>query len=201
MNLSQTKRAGDAIRRERLRLIRQINLKLASLGQPVHRVCDDVEMHETAEHLVRVFRQQRRLLSEYQCPVDSRIQGFIEQYLNRHQVHANVPLPLDSFMLDQPGMARELSLPAAGDHFSSGHIDSYRIPQGVLHNPSKDRRTTKGVFHIVEGGLPIPTDKKAVPVAAFARLLEHALEPPPDLLELPFTSDPSLWGSLELTLD
>jgi len=202
MNLSQTKRAGDAIRRERLRLIRQINLKLASLGQPVHRVCDDVEMHETAEHLVRVFRQQRRLLSEYQCPVDSRIQGFIEQYLNRHQVHANVPLPLDSFMLDQPGMARELSLPAAGDHFGSGHIDSYRIPQGVLHNPSKDRRTTKGVFHIVEGGLPIPTDKKAVPVAAFARLLEHALEPPADLLELPFTSDQTekahSWVSLYL---
>ena len=30
------------------------------------------------------------------------------------------------------------------------------MKQGVLHNPRSDRRTTQGIFHIVEGGLPIP---------------------------------------------
>jgi hypothetical protein len=39
----------------------------------------------------------------------------------------------------------------------------------VLHNPASDRRTTAGVFHIVEGGLPIPDDKLAVPKLAFSR--------------------------------
>ena len=29
-----------------------------------------------------------------------------------------------------------------------------RLPQGVLHNPRSDRRTTQGVFHVAEGGLP-----------------------------------------------
>jgi hypothetical protein len=72
----------------------------------------------------------------------------------------------------------------------------------VLHNPVKDRRTTSGVFHIAEGGLPIPADKKAVPVNVYAALLEKALDPPSDLLKLPITSeqeDPAhLWVSLLL---
>jgi hypothetical protein len=33
----------------------------------------------------------------------------------------------------------------------------------VLHNPKSDRRTTQGIFHVTEGGLPIPDDKLGVP--------------------------------------
>jgi hypothetical protein len=58
----------------------------------------------------------------------------------------------------------------------------------VLHNPASDRRTTKGSFHIAEGGLPIPGDKKAVPKATFAHMLNHALNPPRQLLTIPFTA-------------
>src|SRR5262249_52509577 len=43
----------------------------------------------------------------------------------------------------------------------------------------------KGVFHIAEGGLPIPNDKIAVPKSVFAALLEAALQPPPELMALP----------------
>lgn len=57
-------------------------------------------------------------------------------------------------------------------------MKSYRLRNGILHNPANDRRTTKGVFHIAEGGLPIPDDKLAVPAAVFARLLARALRPP-----------------------
>ena len=32
-----------------------------------------------------------------------------------------------------------------------------------------DRRTTQGVFHVAEGGLPIPADKIAVPLVAYAQ--------------------------------
>jgi hypothetical protein len=70
-------------------------------------------------------------------------------------------------------------------------ISSYRVAQGVLHNPASDRRTTEGSFHVAEGGLPIPGDKKAVPKAVFARMLEAALDPPEDLLTIPFTANHS----------
>jgi phosphoenolpyruvate carboxykinase (diphosphate) len=92
------------------------------------------------------------------------------------------------FVLDEPGLARELSLPLGGDYFESPLLRSYRLRNGVLHNPANDRRTTQGVFHIAEGGLPIPDDKLAVPRRAFVRLLERALLPPPELLRLPFTA-------------
>jgi uncharacterized protein len=58
--------------------------------------------------------------------------------------------------------------------------------QGVLHNPASDRRTTEGVFHVAEGGLPIPGDKKAVPKETFAGCSPGA-QSAPDLLTLPFT--------------
>ena len=48
---------------------------------------------------------------------------------------------------------------------SNAYLHSYRVRNGVLHNPRSDRRTTEGTFHVAEGGLPIPGDKKAVPAA------------------------------------
>ncbi|MEI9972167.1 MAG: hypothetical protein WDO73_08960 [Ignavibacteriota bacterium] len=89
-----------------------------------------------------------------------------------------------------PTWARRLP-PAKNDCFSSPYVQSYRVPQGVLHNPASDRRITKGLFHIVEGGLPIPADKAAVPKRAFAALWSAALKPPAELLTLPYTSDQS----------
>ncbi|MDR2675166.1 MAG: hypothetical protein LBC18_09990, partial [Opitutaceae bacterium] len=59
----------------------------------------------------------------------------------------------------------------------------------MLHNPANDRRTTQGVFHIAEGGLPIPDDKLAVPKTTFAKLLALALHPTRELLRLPFPAN------------
>jgi len=123
------------------------------------------------------------------CPVDMRIQSFLDSYLEDARP-ADVPrLPARTFGLDRPGMARILSLPANGDTFTSPYLTSYRIAQGVLHNPVRDRRTTQGVFHVAEGGLPVPQDKLAVPREAFAALLAAALAAPDDVLRLPFTAD------------
>src|ERR1700684_3385731 len=74
---------------------------------------------------------------------------------------------------------------------SSPYLKSYRLPQGILHNPKSDRRTTQGIFHIVEGGLPVPADKLAVPRQAFAALFAAALKPPASLMTLPFTAEQS----------
>ena len=97
-------------------------------------------------------------------------------------------MPRDTLILDRYGLARELSVPPDKNEFVTDIISSYRVKQGVLHNPKNDRRTTKGSFHIAEGGLPIPFDKKSVPRKTFALLLKEALNPPSVLKVLPFTS-------------
>ena len=97
-------------------------------------------------------------------------------------------LPDTTFTSDRYGVARELSLPLDHDRFGNEYVESYRVKNGVLHNPRSDRRTTSGTFHVVEGGLPIPADKKAVPREAYVELFRRAFLPPEALLRLPFTS-------------
>jgi phosphoenolpyruvate carboxykinase (diphosphate) len=170
-------------------LIRYINLKLAALGQPISRSTADVELLEIAGPLLRNYHQKDQLLGDRLCPADTRVQGFLDSYLRDVCPNGAARLPVDSFVLDREGMARILSLPASGDVFSSPSLKSYRVAQGVLHNPKSDKRTTQGLFHIAEGGLPVPADKIAVPKQAFAALWDAALHPPPSMMVLPFTAD------------
>ena len=177
-----------------------INLQLAALGQPTCKMDDDQQYLEIANNLLKKYSQQRRLLAQYRCPADQRIEDFLNRYLLGNGIDETIRLPSETFVLEQKGLARELSLPYQDDEFHSAYIDSYRIQQGVLHNPQNDKRTTKGVFHIAEGGLPVPADKAEVPVAAYAAILTIALSPPDDLLNLPFTVNQAqsakLWVSL-----
>ncbi len=173
---------------ERRKLQLYINLKLASSGQPTCAGQGTREFLETARDLLKSYREKNRLLADYHCPVDNRIQLFLNQYLSDSGVVSIPKLPNITFVLDRHGIARELSLPMGEDDFHSEIVSSYRIKQGVLHNPASDRRTTKGSFHVAEGGLPIAGDKKAVPKKVFSMMLEHALNPPKDLLRLPFSS-------------
>lgn len=168
-------------------VVQYINLKLAALGRPIFLGNGHSELNEIAAPLLANHREKDRLLADHPCPADKRIRDFLTRYLD---LPSDAPrtLPHESFTLDRHGLARALSLPADGDYFSSAIIKSYRLKQGVLHNPDKDRRTTEGVFHITDGGLPVPADKKEVPKAVFAALLQHAIHPPKELLQLPFTS-------------
>ena len=100
-------------------------------------------------------------------------------------------LPDLTVILDRHSIARELSLPHDGDQYTNRYGASYRVRNGVLHNPANDRRTTVGTFHVTEGGLPIPRDKKVVPKVTFAALFRHAMNPPQELLQLPFTHQES----------
>ncbi|QFY90420.1 hypothetical protein D5125_13535 [Magnetovirga frankeli] len=174
---------------ERERLHLYINLKLASSGQPYYSDTDAEGLLNIAGDLLQAYREKNRLLSNYLCPVDSRIQGFINNYLADLELPSIPRLPAQTFVLDRHGLARELSLPMDGDEFRSNIISSYRIKQGVLHNPASDRRTTQGSFHVAEGGLPIPGDKKAVPKRSFALMLGAALNPPQALNRVPFAAN------------
>ncbi len=182
-------------KKDRKDLIQYINLQLAALGQPLYRdECDsktkfsNEKFISLTEGLISSFREKSRLLSNHLCPADSRIQKFIDQYLFDIRTGKDLRLPNDTFILNQKGMGREVSLPPNGLTFKNELLSSYRLKQGILNNPAKDKRTTKGTFHIVEGGLPVPLDKKEVPKITFAHMLYEALHPSEQLKVLPFTS-------------
>jgi hypothetical protein len=183
-------------------IVERINLNLAALGEPGFGDPASYPLLQLSDNLVRNFRARNALLRDgLRPPVDRRIEAFLESYLAEVEAEP-VRLPGKTFNLLQHGMARALSLAPDADHFKSDLIESYRLANGVLHNPVNDRRTTKGVFHVAEGGLPVPEDKKAVPKVAFARLLRAALQPPEELMALPFTAtspeQAQVWVSLLL---
>jgi hypothetical protein len=202
MNGTPVRREGDRAQTERLRLIEHINLQLAAMDRPVFKAGLDTEFLAIADELLQNFAMHKRLLVDHRCPADGRIEDFLTSFFQEHGLDAAIRLPGSTLVLDRPGMALELSLPPDGNVFKSPYIHSYRLAQGILHNPGNDRRTTAGVFHIVEGGFAIPGDKKAVPVNVFWRLLAEALQPPDSLLKLPFTSsqreEAEVWASLHL---
>ncbi len=168
-------------------LLAYLNLKLHEIGQPGVTLAATDNLSSFVDHFLTLSREKDRVLASHLCPVDQRIQNFLYDYLDGTE--GTPRLPATTLVLDRPGLARALSLPPGRDEHHSSILASLRVRQGVLHNPRSDRRTTSGIFHVAEGGLPIPDDKKAVPAAVFGRLLARALTPPPELLRLPFTAD------------
>ena len=161
--------------------LRYVKLKLALLGLPTGGG-DQPEIDDLTSAILSHQHETDRLLADYLSPADQRIQN----YLNA--IGVSVKLPGRTFVLDRYGLARALSLPLHQDEYHSELGASYRVRQGVLHNPKSDRRTTQGIFHVAEGGLPIPDDKRAVPLPVFGELLRQALLPPPALFQLPFSA-------------
>ncbi|NBU87115.1 MAG: hypothetical protein EBS13_07460, partial [Verrucomicrobia bacterium] len=179
-------------------LVNYANLKLATLGLPTVGDQSDNPTLRLSGSLVKEYREKVRLLRGYLCPADRRIQDFLTRILGTDRPS----LPTESFVLDRHGLARITSLPRDGYNFSSSIMESRRIAQGVLHNPASDRRTTSGVFHVADVGLPAADDKKVVPLNAAKELLRLALNPPPSDMVFPFSSnedDPAkCWVSLML---
>jgi phosphoenolpyruvate carboxykinase (diphosphate) len=167
-------------------LIAYLNLKLREIGQPGVASLTGNGLTPLVDHFLALSREKDRALSRRLCAVDQRIQNFLYDQLENH---CEVPrLPATTLVLDRPGLVRVLSLPPDADQYRNSIITSHRVRQGVIHNPRADRRTTQGIFHVADFGLPVPGDKKAVPPAVFGRLLREALSPPAELLRLPFTA-------------
>ncbi|MFT3833287.1 MAG: hypothetical protein QM711_08195 [Micropruina sp.] len=168
-----------------------VNLRLALIGVSVPLQAEEAGSAQLVAPILARQRELSRRLSDRLCAVDQRIQAFLDDYLADVRAAGDDPgphLPRRTLVLDEPGLARALSLPVNSDAFSSPLLSSYRLANGVLHNPANDRRTTAGVFHICQGGLPIPDDKIAVPKAVFGRLLTEAFNPPHSDLVLPYLS-------------
>jgi hypothetical protein len=180
---------GSVRQPDRRAAVGSILLKLAAMGIEIPAgAAGDEEVFQLAGNLFARYREQARLLADHLCPADRRIQRYLDGLFAEAGAVPAVRLPGETLILDQYGLARELSLPLGADAWENALVSSYRLDNGVLHNPVNDRRTTQGVFHVAEGGLPIPSDKTRVPLVAFLRLLEEALRPPAELRRLPFTA-------------
>ena len=163
-----------------------VNLRLSLLGLPTTEGASNTAGAQLVAPIIARQRELSRRLKDRYCAADKRIQTFLDDYLADVEIHPQ--LPRRTLVLDEAGLARGLSLPQDGDEFASPLLSSYRLENGVLHNPPNDRRTTAGVFHIAEGGMAIPDDKLAVPKPVFAKLVELAIHPPAEAMTLPFTA-------------
>ena len=179
--------SADSNEQDRLRSYIAFQMASAGLAPPSEGHSD--EMAAFSAGILESLREKNHLLAEYRAPIDERI----EHYLNDHFASVigdrTLRLPSRSLTLDRHGMARALSLPIDGHEFKNELLSSYRCLNGVLNNPKADRRTTAGTFHVAEGGLPIPADKRAVPADVFVNLFEAAMCPPDELTRLPYTSN------------
>jgi phosphoenolpyruvate carboxykinase (diphosphate) len=190
MSQAGVKPIPDTAADGRAALHRFVRLKLQALGlAPEPKGSLTGELDHMASGLLANFREKSRLLRNYRCPVDQRIESFLAQIFEPLGLKEPLRLPGSAFSLDESGMARELSFPEGSDRFESKLLTSYRIRNGVLHNPRSDRRTTQGTFHVADCGLPVPADKIAVPAHVFASLFRHAVRPPQELLLLPYAAN------------
>jgi len=169
--------------------LRQIQLRMAAEGLIDTPFLPDDDLWTLTQDLIEAYRARELTLDDPYDPADRRMQDFIDAECRRMKVREPPRLPRPTLRLDRAGLARELALPLHGNEFHNPVLDSYRLTNGVLHNPRSDRRTTHGGFHVAAGGLPVPGDKIEVPFEAFVRMLRIALIPPDDLAVLPLTSD------------
>lgn len=178
--------SADPLEQNRLRSYIAFQMASAGLAPPSHDASD--EMASFSVGILESLREKNHLLTEYRAPIDQRIEDFLNHHFHEILGENALRLPSRSLTLDRHGMARELSLPIGGHQFQNELVSSYRCLNGVLNNPKADRRTTAGTFHVAEGGLPIPADKRAVPADVFVRLFDAAMSPPRNLTQLPYTA-------------
>lgn len=171
--------------------IRYLRLKWITDGLPEWNApsSNGSTLNRETERLLTSLRERVRIVEETRCPADQRIEQFLREEFASLELVRPLRLPARTMVLNRPGLARELSLPMHGDTYSHELVDSYRVKNGVLHNPRADRRTTVGTFHVTEGWRTVPLDKYAVPRRTFARLFELAWQAPSWLMRIPFTAD------------
>ena len=93
---------GETGRYERRHIVRYISLKLAALGLPTYTKAS-TDFLGLTHGLLRSYKEKSRLLSNYLCPIDTRIQHFLDDYLAAESLNGSLRLPGITFTLDRPG--------------------------------------------------------------------------------------------------
>ena len=143
-----------------LELIQYLHLKLAALGQTPGKTSPEAPFLQVAQPLLRNYFQKERLLGKYLCPADARIQSFIDDYLGDCLPAGVARLPATTFVLDR---ARARAHAFAAARFAQFYFAVSALLSGARRACCTIPRATaaprEGVFHIAEGGLPVPADK------------------------------------------
>ena len=133
---------GQAAKVDRDALERIIQIKLAAQGFEVpDEAATDEQILDVASDLFRVYREQSRLLENHLCPIDQRIQNFLDDALKTTGV--KIQLPSKTLTADRYGLARELSFPQGKDEFQNSEINSFRL--------SKNGVLVRNLFLLIDG--------------------------------------------------
>ena len=97
-------------------LLRHIKLKLIANGQSVPTSGIDEDL-SGADRLLMTYYQRLKQLDAVRCPVDRRIEGFLQKHFGGIAGGSALRVPYSTLALDRHGIARELSLPVNGDEF------------------------------------------------------------------------------------
>ncbi len=145
-------------------------------------------MH-TAQDLLKSYREKNRLLADYLCPVDQRVQNFLNRYLDGVDQEPLPRLPSQTFILDRHGHGAG-ALAAAGRRQIQFRY-RYQLP-GQTAVCYTIRPATGALPRDPSISLRVacrsPATKRRCRASALARLLKIALNPPQDLLTIPFTA-------------
>jgi len=168
-------------------LIEGINLRLAMTGCPTFGNGSMSRFPKLAAPMFSRQKETMRLLADYLCPADWRIDHFLREYL--YDTGVAVRWPARTFVLDSPGLARELSLPPDRDEFFSAICPLLSHPPGRLaqsrqrpsHHP---RRLSRHRRWFAGAGRQIGRAQGSFRPSPGRRLAS----PPSNLLRLPFTS-------------
>ena len=102
-----------------------ILLKLAAMGVELPaEATGDEDIFHLAGNLFARYREQARLLADHLCPADRRIQHYLDALHALAGVDTAARLPAETLILDQYGLARELSLPLNADTYENELLSS-----------------------------------------------------------------------------
>ena len=85
-------RVDDTPGYKRRHIVRYISLKLAALGLPTYDKTS-TDFLGLTHGLLRSYKEKNRLLSDHLCPIDSRIQQFLDDYLAGEDLKSRPRLP------------------------------------------------------------------------------------------------------------
>jgi hypothetical protein len=127
------------------------------------------------------------MLGNLLCPADRRIQAFLDDYLKDVCPKARRRFPATPSAGPAEGLARVMSLPLSGDTF---HRPICVLPSAAGNSAQSEERPPHhaGNFSHRRRRIAGSGRQIAVPKKTFAALLAAALNPPADLLALPFTA-------------
>ena len=94
-------------------VLQHICLQLASLGHKCQ-LTEDHSYLSVAKNLLKNYSEQRKLLAEYRCPADQRIEDFLNDYLKSNNVDKSVRRQRRLFLMEAPRYQWLINDPISG---------------------------------------------------------------------------------------